>query len=179
MVPPGHFSGSRTIKRTVFLACLFFLLLIVSVGIVSAGPEETTTTPAKTGGSIYFDISPSGSKVWLDNTEVGASPFTYFSEKTGSLEVRVRKSGFSDYMGSVTVIDGTRVIFHAVLTPAPSETTQGPAPVVPMTAATIAPKSTMSIPTPWPTSTPASPVDPVVVIGAAGLGTAVFVARRR
>jgi hypothetical protein len=178
MIPSGHFSGCRTMKRSRFYAGLLFLLLLVSVGIASADPL-VTTTPVKNGGSIYFDISPSGSTIWLDNTVVGASPFTYFSEKTGLLDVRAHKSGFSDYTGTVTVINGTRVIYHAVLTPSASETTPGPTPGVPVTAATIAPKSTMSIPTPWPTSTPASPVDPGVAIGAAALGIGVAASRRR
>jgi hypothetical protein len=179
MNPPGHFAGSSNMRRSPFFAGLLFLLLFVTSGIVSADPLETITTPATAGGSVYFDISPSGAMIWLDGAEVGASPFTYFSEKTGTMDVRVRKSGFTDYRGTVTVVNGTRVIFHAVLTAAPSQTTPGPAPVVPLTSVTIAPKSMMSIPTPWPTSTPASPIDPGLVIGAVALGTAVFLVRGR
>jgi hypothetical protein len=179
MIPPGHLSVSRTLQRSCFFAGLLLLFLCVSAGIVSAEPLATTTTPAKAGGSIYFDISPSGAAIWLDGAEVGASPFTYFSEKTGTLDVRVRKSGFTDYRGSVTVMNGTRVIFYAVLTPAPSETTPVTTPVIPVTAVTVAPKSTVSIPTPWPTSTPASPAEPLVVIGAAALAAALLVVRRR
>jgi hypothetical protein len=173
----GQCLRSTGMKQFPILVSLVFLLLLAQMGIVSAVSPDTT--PEKTGGSIYFDISPSGATIWLDNTEIGASPFTYFSEKTGMQEVLVRKNGFQDYTGTVTVINGTRVIFHAVLTPALSETPVVTPTVVPVTIATIAPKSTMKLPTPWPTATPASPADPLIVIGAAAFAVVLLVILRR
>ena len=179
-------SGSTGMKRFPYLICLACLLLMVQVGITSADSPTTTTTttatittPGRTGGSIYFETDPPGATIWLDNIELGTSPFTYYSEKTGTLDVRVRKRLYEDYTGKVTVIDGKRVVFYAWLTPVPSVITEETAPAAPVTTATTIGKSQITIPTPWPTSSPESPVDPAVVVGAAAIGIGFFVARRR
>ncbi|MCK9593967.1 MAG: PEGA domain-containing protein [Methanoregula sp.] len=172
-------------KRFSFLICLAFLLLIVQVGIASADSPTTTTTttatttPGRTGGSIYFETNPPGATIWLDNIELGTSPLTYYSEKTGTLDVRVRKRLYEDYTDKVIVIDGKRVVFYARLTPVSYDITDETTPAPAVTTATAISTSTITIPTPWPTSSPASPVDPVVVIGAAAIGIGFFVIRRR
>jgi len=172
-----HRSGSTGMKRFPYLIGLIFLLLIVPVGITSAA--SPITTPGMTGGSIYFDTNPPGATIWLDNVELGTSPLTYYSEKTGILNVRLQKKWFEDYTDKVIVIEGKRVVFYARLTPVsnvlPDETTAA----APLKTATTISTSTMKIPTPWPSASPESPVDPAVVIGAAALGTGLFVIRRR
>jgi hypothetical protein len=150
VIQSAHRSGRTGMKRFPFLICLAFLLLIVQVGFTSAdSPTTTTTTPGMTGGSIYFETNPPGATIWLDNIELGASPFTYYSEKTGTLDVRVRKRLYEDYT------------------------------VIPVTTTTTISTSAITIPTPWPTSSPQSPVDPAVVIGAAAIGIGFFAIRRR
>jgi hypothetical protein len=179
----AHRSGSTGMKRFPILICLSFLLLIVLVGITSAASLTTTitttTAPGRTGGSIYFETNPPGATIWLDNIELGTSPFTYYSEKTGTLDVRVRKRLYEDYTDKVVVIEGERVVFYARLTPVSSDMTDETTPAAPVTTATTISTSTIKIPTPWPTSSPASPVDPAVVIGAAAIGIGLFVIRRR
>jgi len=174
----AHRSGSTGLKRFPFLICLAILLLIVQVGITSAD-SPATTTPGTTGGSIYFETNPPGATIWLDNIELGTSPFTYYSEKTGTFDVSVRKKWYEDYTDNVVVIGGERVIFYARLTPVPSYIPDETTPAAPVTTATTISTSTIIIPTPWPTSSPKSPVDPAVVIGAAAIGTGFFVIRRR
>jgi len=165
-------------KRFPYLIGLVFLLLMSPGGITSAA-SPATTTPGMTGGSIYFDTNPPGATIWLDNVELGTSPLTYYSEKTGTLDVRLRKKWFEDYTDKVLVIEGERVIFYARLTPVSSVITEKTTPPALVTTATTISRSTMKIPTPWPTSSPESPVDPVVVIGAVAFGTGFFVIRRR
>jgi hypothetical protein len=165
-------------KRFPFFICLAFLLLLIPIGMVSALPE--TTTPARTGGSIYFETSPPGATIWLDNVNIGTSPFTYYTEKTGTLEVRAQKRLFQDYTGTVTVSGSDRVEFYAVLSPIPNNLMMETTPATRVTTAkTPEKRSTIVIPTPWPTSTPASPVDPIVVIGAVAGGLGFVVMRRR
>jgi len=175
-------------KRFPPFVCLAFLFLLISVGIPSAASLENTTAttapaadttpePDRTGGSIYFETYPPGATIWLDNVEIGTSAFTYFTEKTGTLEVRTWRKGYENYTGTVTVSEGKRVVFSAVLTPLVpviEETTSA----APITTVTTVRKSTLSIPTPWPTTTE-SPADPAVVLGAAALGAVFFVLRRR
>ena len=164
-------------KRFAFFSCPAIMLLIFLMGIASASP--TTTTPIMTGGSIYFETNPPGATIWLDNVELGTSPLTYYSEKTGTLDVRIRKKWYEVYTDKVVVIEGERVVFYARLTPVSSHITDETTAAVPVTTTTTISKSTITIPTPWPTSSPESPVDPAVVIGAAAIGIGFFGIRRR
>jgi hypothetical protein len=165
-------------KRFPYLIGLALLLLIFQVTISSAASPATTTS-GMTGGSVYFDTNPPGATIWLDNVELGTSPLTYYSEKTGTLDVRLRKRLYEDYTDKVVVVEGERVIFYARLTPVSSVITDETTATTPVTTATTVRKSTLKIPTPWPTTSPESPVDPAVVIGAAAIGTGFFAIRRR
>jgi len=177
-------------KRLPFFLCLVFLLLLVPTGITAADSATNTTitnvtmnatmtTPEKEGGSIYFETIPPEATIWLDNVNIGTSPFTYYSDKSETFIVLVQKKEYEDYTGTVTVSDGKRVVFYARLTPVSHAVTEENTYVAPVTTATTIRKSTMNIPTPWPTTSPESPVDPAVVIGAGALGTGFFVIRRR
>jgi hypothetical protein len=176
----AHRSGSTGMKRSPHLICLAIMLLLVPVGITSAASPTTTTTTGMTGGSIYFETYPPGATIWLDNIELGTSPFTYYSEKTGTFDVHIRKRLFEDYTDKVVVIEGERVLFYARLTPIVGEITKETTPpVVARRTVTTLSKSTIKVPTPWPTSSPESPVDPAFVVGAAAIGIGIFVIRRR
>ncbi len=174
-------------KRLPALFCLAFLILPASI--VSADSLETATTadtmtsvttePERTGGSIFFETHPAGAMIWLDNKEMGTSPFTYYSEKTGTFDVLVQKKGYEDYRGTVTVTEGKRVVFSAVLIPVSRTILDENTPSVPVTTVTTLWKSTLTIPTPWPTSSPASPVDPAAGLGAAAIAIAFFAMQRR
>jgi hypothetical protein len=107
-------------KRFPFFVCLAFLLLLFQVGIMSADSPvnmtgtdaiaaATTTTPGTTGGSIYFETDPSDASIWLATVDIGTTPFTYYSENTGTLSVHIQKKGYEDYSGTVTVISGQRI----------------------------------------------------------------------
>ena len=177
-------------KRFPVLVCLAFLLLLTQAGIASADSVANTTTntttaatvttePDRTGGSVYFDTDPAGATIWLDDVEIGTSTFTYYTEKTGTFNVRVWKKGYENYTGQVTVSEGKRVVFEAWLTQVTRRPPEENTPVVPVATATTIRKSTMTLPTPWPTSAAASPVDPAVVLGAAALGAGFSAIRRR
>jgi hypothetical protein len=173
-------------KRFPVCICLAFLLMVVGVASADSpanttptAPIVVTTTSDRVGGSIYFDTDPTGAAIWLDNVSIGTGPFTYYTEKTGTFNVRVWKKGYENYTGTVTVSEGKRVIFEAWLTAASRKIPEENTLAAPVITATTIRKSTMDIPTPWPTSAPASPVDPAVIIGAAALGTGFVVIRRR
>jgi hypothetical protein len=180
-------------KQFPFLVCLAVLLLLAQAGVASADTSETstpantttnvttiatTTTSDRIGGSIYFETSPTGATIWLDDLEMGASPFTYYSEKTGTFTVRAQKKGYEEYTGTVTVSEGKRVVFSADLKPVTYDLSDYNNPVTTVATITTTRKSTVTVPTPWPTS-PESPFDPAVVLGAVALGTGFFMIRRR
>jgi hypothetical protein len=137
-------------------------------------PAETATT-----GSVFFDTNPAGATVSLNGAKVGTSVFTYHNATPGTFRVLIQKSGYEDYTGSVTVREGTRVRYYAQLKPLGAGTTAAAG--TPVQTATTVRKSTMKVPTTWPSATPtaASPVDPALVIGAAGIGIGLVVFRRR
>ena len=156
-------------KRSPFSVCFVLLSLLLLTGITSAAAP--TPTPEKTGGSIFFDTTPSDATIWLDGAEMGNSPFTYFSAENRTFTVLVRKKGYRDYTDTISVSDGKRVVFTARLIQLPSDLSATTSTTTaPVTTATTVRKSTMKIPTPWPTPSPESPVDPAVGIGAALLG---------
>jgi hypothetical protein len=194
----GHRYGRNGMKRFPFLVCLAFLLLLAQTAITSAASASanatpdatttalttasataTTTTPDRAGGSVFFETDPSGATIFVDTVKIGTSDTTYFSEKTGTRDVRIQKKGYEEYTGTVTVVQGRRIVFYAKLTPVPRNSFDDVIPVIPMASATTIRMSTIGIPTPWPTTTPKSPVDPAVVIGAAAAGIGFFVIRRR
>ena len=173
-------------KRYSFLPGLTFLVLLGLAGVVSADSLNTTTetvatavattAPDRIGGSIYFETFPPGAMIWLDTREIGTSPFTYYSENTGDFDVRIERKGYEKYTGRITVSDGQRVVFSAVLVPVSQSPVVVSTTTAPVRTVTTIRKSTMTLPTPWPTS-PQSPVDPAVGIGAAALGIGFFAIR--
>jgi hypothetical protein len=148
------------------------------------GLTFTITSPGATAtnSSVYFQTNPSGATVWVNKVKVGTSPFTYYNATPGTQPVLIQMSGYRDYTGYVTVQEGKRVSFYAQLqTPVETGTTAATtAPTVKTTATTIK-KSTLKLPTTWPsaTPTPESPIDPAIVIGAVGIGLGLVAIRRR
>jgi hypothetical protein len=145
----------------------------------TCGLRFTITAPSEAiaTGSIFFESNPPGATVNLNGTQVGTTVFTYTNATPGTYKVLIRKSGYEDATGIVTVSEGKRVRYYAQLTPLGAGTVAATATPVP-TATTIR-KSTLKVPTTWPssTTTTTSPVDPAIVIGAVGLGLVMI--RRR
>jgi hypothetical protein len=145
------------------------------------GLTFTVTPPgeAVTPSSIFFDTYPTGATVLLNGNRVGTSVFTYNNATPGTYKVLIQKSGYIDYTGSVTALEGKRVKYYAQLTPLGSGITVAPA--TPVATATTIRKSTLKVPTTWPstTTTEKSPVDPALVAGAVVLGLGLFAIRRR
>jgi hypothetical protein len=147
----------------------------------------TSPTTAHSGdNSVFFETNPPGATIYLSGDEIGTSTFTYYTYRDGTYDVRVKKSGYEDYEGKVTILQGQRVYFYALLTPLASSTSTAAATASqtssPSKTTTTLKKSTIKVPTPWGTDPPVaeeSPVDPATVPLAAALGIAVVVIRRR
>jgi len=88
----------------------------------------------------------------------------------------MQRSGYTDYTSQVTVTPGNTTQFFAYLKPVETYTTTS-TPVyttlttTPTTVRTTK-KTTTKGPTPWPSDTPtqASPIGPLVILGAIGFG---------
>lgn len=167
-------------KRLSFSITLVLLLLLVQAGAVSAVSPEPAS--GRAGGNIFFDTTPPDATIWVDNVRIGTSPCTYYTENNGTLNVRIQKKYFEDYSGTVSVDNGQRVVFSAILTRLPTDIsrTDTPAPVaIVTTVAAIETRSAITVPTPWPSTTTESPVDPALVTGAIAAGVVLFSIRRR
>jgi hypothetical protein len=154
-----------------------------------------TTTPARGKYSVFFETNPSGATIFMDGIEVGTSSFTYYTDTDGSFSVVAKKTGYEDSEGKVTIVEGQRAHFYALLTPLSSTTTTTAVTGVtttdptaktnttPQNATISIRKSTLKIPTPLGTDPPItaqeSPVDPVIAICAAGIAMILVVIRRR
>jgi hypothetical protein len=159
---------------------------------------RTTATTASSSGdgenSVFFETNPSGAEIWLNGEDLGTSTFTYYTERDGTYEVVAKKLGYEDYEAKVTILSGQRVRFYGMLTPL-SSTDPGNTPAnksanstsaqgksTTMKNGTLIQKSTLKVPTPWGTDPPVteeSPVDPALVLGAAGIAIGLVLRRRR
>jgi len=143
----------------------------------------TATGTTGTNGTIIVRSAPSGARVFLGNTDEGFTPVTLYNITPGSYTVEVLESGYNDYNEAVTVTSGNTYTVNPSLQQLSDTTEETTAPVVTATTVkttTTVKKSTLKVPTSWPSDTPASssPVDPAVLLGAVGIGVMLVVIRR-
>jgi|WetSurMetagenome_2_1015567.scaffolds.fasta_scaffold25850_2 hypothetical protein len=129
-------------------------------------------------GSIDISSSPTGASIYVDGSYIGTTPSTADDLVAGSHRVLLQKSGYTDWAKMVKVKEGDTTIVDADL--ASVTTAPTPIPTTVKTVATTIKKSTLKVPTPWPsaTATAASPLDPAVIVGATGLGLALVALRK-
>lgn len=131
-------------------------------------------------GSIEISSSPAGASIYVDGSYIGTTPDTAEDLEEGSYKVVLRKSGYNDWGKIVKVTAGDTSTVDADLDVIRTTAPTAVPTTVPTTVRTTVKKSTLTVPTTWPsaTPTPASPVDPVVIIGAVGLGLGFVVLRK-
>lgn len=133
-------------------------------------------------GSINIKSSPSGARVFIKSDFKGYTPITLENFTPGTYTVTLLRTGYSDYYESVKVTAANISSINAYLELLPESTTVATTTATPVkTVVTTIKKSTLKVPTTWPsaTATEASPVDPVVIVGAVGIGLGLVVIRRR
>jgi PEGA domain/IPT/TIG domain len=134
-------------------------------------------------GSLEVSSSPSGATILIDGSASGTTPDTIDDILEGSHKVVLQKSGYEDWGKMVTVeadetveVDANLVAVTMVATtiPTPVPTTEK----TPLPTTERTPEKT-TVPTTSATTTTKSPLDPVIVLGAAGLGVGLVMLRRR
>ena len=142
-----------------------------SFGTIKCGLDfEILTDQA---GSIEVASSPSSAKVYLDSTYVGITPHTQQNVTLGSHEILISKSGYENWSERVTVKNGITTRVNANLDATQTSVATSQPTVTPTTS--VMKTSTIKVPTPWPTTTtPASPLEAPVVLGAIALGFVVL-----
>ena len=67
--------------------------------------SETMTIPALQAlyGTLMVDYKPIDAEVYLDNTLLGKAPNVFDNILVGKHNIKIRKAGYADYTGSVTI----------------------------------------------------------------------------
>lgn len=126
-------------------------------------------------GSIDLVSSPTGASIYLDGTLKGTTPLTIDDLDVGSYKLILKKDGYSDWMRTAKVTDGSTTSYDAVLE-AKTVATTAPTTVLTTVPTTIkiTRASTITIPTTWASATSvptqASPLEGAVIVGAIGMG---------
>jgi len=143
------------------------------------GLTFTITSPnSVANGTITVGSSPSGATVYLGAVKKGTTPLTLYDIVPGTYFIRMQKTDYADYTKEFTVTAGNKTEVYGYLSTAGTyTTTPTTVPVTYTTVTTVKTTKKTTVPTPWPSATtPASPISPLLIIGAVGLG---FVILRR
>ena len=127
-------------------------------------------------GTIDLTSSPSGASVYVDSTYKGTSPCILPGLAVGTHTVKLTLDGYSTWSKSVKVTYGGNTTIVADLSSAVTATATTVPTSTPTTVKTSLKVTTVKVPTSWPktTTTKASPVEGLVIIGAVGLAALVL-----
>jgi hypothetical protein len=152
-----------------------------SYGTAECGLSFEVTSDAV--GTLEVSSTPSGASVYLDNALIGTTPLSDEDVDVGSHKLIIKQSGYSDYTKLVKITEGDTTTVDATLsaiTTAPTIMVTAPM-LTPMpttipAAARVTRTSVVTLATPWPTSTPTqqSPLDPLLIAAAVGLGLCII-----
>ena len=116
--------GSHTIKLT-FRG---YDDWITTVNVVEGNTTTISATLNRT--AIYFTSTPSGAHIFLDNNQIGITPFTIAKLLPGSHTVKLTLNKYDDWITTVNVVEGSTTTVSAELSiegstqnPAPTDTT--------------------------------------------------------
>jgi hypothetical protein len=112
--------GSHTIKLT-FTDYDDWTTII---DVVEGSTNTISVTLNKT--AIYFSSTPSGAYIYLDNSQIGRTPFTKTKLIPGSHAVKLTLRNYDDWITTVNVVEGSTTTVSAELSIEGS--TQNPAP---------------------------------------------------
>jgi len=178
-------SSSTTVTGTFDLTdaseLTYKVCVMDSVGYSKCSSSVTFEVTTDEVGELDISSSPSGATVYIDSASVGTTPYAATTVTPGSHVVKITKDGYLEWSKIVKVTSGDTTNVDAELTAVTTTViTTAPTPV-PTTIRTTIPVTTIKVPTSYPkittavaTTTKASPVEGVIVLGAIGLGVVVL-----
>jgi IPT/TIG domain/PEGA domain len=166
---------------------------------VTTGTTTTTVSPTPTAtinstinGSILFESTPSGASIYLksadftdlNNTQIGTTPFTLYNVIPGDYSVLMEENGYLSNTETITVTAGNQTLVNRNLILESSTVTVPTTPASVATAVfTYTPttkKTTIPMPTHFPTSTPTQKSPLGIEIGTIAIvGTALLVIKHK
>jgi len=147
---------------------------LITVNVTTAVTTATTTAP-KVNGTLYVQSNPSGASIYVDSTYYGKTTTTLYNITPGSHAIHLILSGYNDWSDTIMVMSGNTTNEYATLTVTAADVT-APTTTLPTTVKTSLKVTTVKVPTSWarPTTTKASPVEGLIIIGAVGLAALVL-----
>jgi hypothetical protein len=118
-ITPGSFvgvtSGSHTLEISYPGYQVYYTYPTVN-------PGQTTNvyaalTPSQNTGSLYVQSSPGGAGVYVDDAYRGESPLTVGNLVQGSHNLKLRLSGYQDYVATVSISAGKTTSIYPALQP--------------------------------------------------------------
>ena len=79
-------------------------------------PEVEIQTPS-VSGTLEIMSDPLGADLFLDNEYKGITPLTQHAVSTGAHTILVKKDGYSEYTGTISIISDQKTAISAILTP--------------------------------------------------------------
>jgi len=145
-----------------------------STGAEKCGLSFVVTTDKV--GTIDLSSTPSGASIYVDSAYKGTSPRIIPGIAVGTHTVKLTLDGYSTWSKSVKVTYGSNTTIVADLSQAVTATATTVPTSTPTTVKTSLKVTTVKVPTSWakPTTTKASPVEWLVIIGAVGLAALVL-----
>ena len=117
IVTPGIVCGVSFGTHTYRLVLADYTPMTGSVTLVAGKGAIVSETLTHETGSISFKSTPDGAEIIIDGVDqLAATPAT-ITEITGTHDYTLRKAGFNDYSGVITVSAGQTVTIEATLVP--------------------------------------------------------------
>lgn len=139
------------------------------------GLSFVINSASTTNGSVYIQSNPSGASIYLDSVYKGVTVKTIDNLPPGTYKLVLQKSGYRPWSDTITITAGKTTNEYATLSEAATDT------ITATTVTTIATvkttiRYTYKTLTSWPTNTPtpASPAEPLVILGAIGMGVLIL-----
>ncbi|HNX17913.1 MAG TPA: PEGA domain-containing protein [Methanoregula sp.] len=173
-IDPGSTSVTGTFDLTGISEETYKICVMDSQAVQKCSSSVTFDVITDKVGEVDISSSPTGVNIYLDSVYMGVTPLALKDVTPGSHIVKLTKDGYLDWSKIVKVSAGTTTTLDVDLSSVtttmetPEQTTTRPT-----TVKTIPKATTIKVPTPYPkttATTPASPVEGAVIIGAIGLG---------
>ena len=113
---PATIENIQVGTHTISLEKTGYVTYYQTFSIISGQTTEISTTLIPTG-TLSVSSRPNGASIWIDDTDSGrVTPTKFFNLTPGSHEVRLIKTGYTDYSKTVTIQNGIVTTVYGILT---------------------------------------------------------------
>ncbi len=118
IVTPGLKCSLALGAHTYRLVLAGYTPAIGSVTLAAGQGASVSETLTRETGSVSFNSTPAGAEIIIDGTDQNTTTPSIITEITGTHSYTLRKTGYNDYSGDITISVGETASVEAVLVPA-------------------------------------------------------------